>query len=433
MEYTIGTQVFTQIEYKILNDPPYGTNDIWLANGVAAWASWRSLGYPAASIGDIGPFDMSLNCNSAGDKANCSKNGFENLGDSRWPFYEYLAEKYGPLFMVNIFAAATPDPTHVHAALPALQTALAAKGTTLAAEYGAYAAKLLTGGWTAAPLNAATIPIAGAPILTGASTGAIPSQTLGINHLATKFVQIDRGDGSAEHTCYAATLTLNVQIPAGVTSQPTFYWTGGGTTPVTLTVSGQTATTTVPWDTCKWSSKGYLAIPNTSLVDGTSFVVTGTLKVDFSTLASAVTPPAPSTPYGPIVSSGSVSQVPTLSLFGPATMKLADDAKQLRLAVRSTGDGSVRVALGSVTLGTITLSAGGNDVVLTLPPDLLRSSPAPSVLTLTPLAPDGTTAGTALTRAVSIAAIKQFVKNTSLKKVAKKPSKTASKKRRVRT
>jgi hypothetical protein len=114
-------------------------------------------------------------------------------------------------------------------------------------------------------------------------------------------------------------------------------------------------------------------------------------------------------------------------------MKLADDAKQLRLALRSSGDGSVRVTLGSVTLGTVALGAGGNDVLLTIPPDLLRASPAPSVLTLTPLAPDGKTAGTDVTRPVSIAAIKQSVKTTSLKKLSKKTSKkTASKKHSVR-
>jgi hypothetical protein len=163
------------------------------------------------------------------------------------------------------------------------------------------------------------------------------------------------------------------------------------------------------------------------MVDGTSFVVTGAISVDFTTLASAVTPPAASSPYGPIVSVGSISQVPTLSLFGPATLKLADDAKQLRLAVRSSGDGSVRVVLGATTLGTVVLAAGGNDILLTIPPDLLRSVPATGVLTLTPLAPDGKT-GTDLTRPISITAIKQAVKNTSLKKVAKKTSKKVSKK-----
>jgi hypothetical protein len=423
MDYHVGTAVFTEVEYQI------GGGALWLMNGFGGWASWRALGYPAASIDDIGPFDVSLDCASAADKANCSQVGFENLGESRWPFYEYLTEKYGPLFVVDVYnavaaaaAGGAPSPT-----LQGLQDALTAKGTTLGVEYGAYAAKLLSGGWSAATLSAATIPVTGSPIQTGASSGAIPTASLGINHLATKYVEIDRGDGSADHACYAATLTLNVKIPSGVTSQPVFYWSGGGSAPVSLTVSGQTATATVPWDTCKWSTKGYLGIPNTSFVDGTSFVVSGTITVDFSTPASAVLPPAASSPYGPIVSVGSISQVPTLSLFGPATLKLADDAKQLRLAVRSSGDGSVRVALGATTLGTVVLAAGGNNILLTIPPDLLRSLPATGVVTLTPLAPDGKT-GTDLTRPISITAIKQSVKHTSLTKVAKKTSKKASKK-----
>ena len=51
------------------------------------------------------------------------------------------------------------------------------------------------GGWSATVLNAATIPVSGTPINTGATTGAIPTQSFGVNHLATKFVEIDRGDG----------------------------------------------------------------------------------------------------------------------------------------------------------------------------------------------------------------------------------------------
>jgi hypothetical protein len=363
MAFTIGVDVFTQVEYR-----SGGSFSTWLMNGAAAWASWRALGYPAAAIADIGPFNVSLDCDSASDMQNCSTNGYENLGESRWPFYEYLTEKYGPLFIINIFnaVAAVGDPDINVDALTGLQNAIAAKGSTLGADYAAYTAKLLSGGWSATMLNAAVVPPS-STIPTGISSGSIPTQTLGINHLATSFVEIDRGDGSNTHPCYAATLTLNVQIPAGVTSQPTFYWAVGGSTPVPLTVNGNTATTTVPWDTCAWTSRGYLSLPNTSLVNGTSFVVSGTLTVDFSTPASSTVPPAPVTQFGtPIVASSYFSNAPTVSLFGPSTLTLLTGANRLFIGVHSSDEGTLDIQLGSLTLGTMSLVAGTNTHTFTV-------------------------------------------------------------------
>jgi hypothetical protein len=397
MPFSVSEDIFTQVELNV------GFAEDWLLNGIAAWASWRALGYPAESIGDLGPFDMTLDCYSAVDKANCSSKGYENLGNSRWPFYEYLTEKYGPLFVLDVVAAAQAAGSH---GLPGLQNALIAKGTTLGAEYAAYAAKLLSGGWTATVLNAATIPVTGAKIQTGASSGAIPTQSFGINHLSSKFVQISRGDGAGDHACYAATLTLSVQIPAGVTSQPTFYWADGTNAAVPLTVNGNTATTTVPWDTCLWSStKGYLALPNTSLVDGKSFVVSGTLTVDFNTPASSAVPPAPATTYGPVIDASSLSTAPDLDLFGPQVIKLSSQDTQLRLIVNSSDEGSMVARLGGQTLGTVSLRPGGNDVRLKLPTTFLRSLRRASstlVLTLTPTTKDGKVAGQAVTRNVTV-------------------------------
>jgi hypothetical protein len=397
-DFYVGTDVFTQVERQV------GSAQTWLMNGAAAWASWRALGYPVSSIADIGPFDMTLDCDSAAATANCSNTSpYENLGGSRWPFYEYLAEKYGPLFIVDIFSAAQSAAGN---GLAGLQNALIAKGTTLGTEYGAYAAKLLTHSWTASTLNAATVPVSGSRIQTGISSGAIPSESFGINHLSTKFVEIDRGDGSGSHACYAAALTLTVQIPNGVTSQPTFYWAAGGGAPVSLVVTGNTASATVPWDTCAWQSKGYLALPNTSFVDGTSFVVSGTLSVDFSTPATAAVPPAAASQFGPTTDASSFSATPTLTLYGPQVLKIAANATQLRLIVASTGEGAVSVTIGSTVLGTSTLTPGGNDLRFMLPETLLHSlrrSAGSAVITLTPIAPDSTTKGAPITRKVSIA------------------------------
>jgi hypothetical protein len=416
MPFNVGADVFSQVGESIGASAP-----TWLSNGAGAWASWRALNYPAGSITDIGPFDMALDCDSGYDKVNCSANGYENLGGSRWPFYEYLTEKFGPLFIVDIFSATQAAGGD---GLAGLQNALLAKGTTLVAEYGAYAAKLLTGGWTATTLSAAIIPVSGAKIQTGISSGTIPTESFGINHLATKFVEIDRGDGAGDHPCYAATLTINVQIPLGVTSQPTFYWSGGGSPPVALAVSAGMATTTVPWDTCAWSTKGYLALPNTSLVDGTSFIVSGTLNVDFSTPATASLPPAPATQFGQAVPASSFWTAPTLSLLGPGLLRLTSTDSQVRLLVQSSGEGSVKAAIGSLSLGTLALRPGGNDLRFTLPAGVLqslrRALSTGIVLTLTPLAPDGKTTGAAVTRNISVTAV--------VKKPAKKPANKSAKK-----
>ena len=415
MPFSVGTDVFTQIEQQL------GTNEpTWLVDGTSDWASWRALGYPAESVKDIGPFDVALDCASAYDKQNCSALGSENLGGTRWPFYEYLAEKFGPLFIGDIITAAEAVGGDGRLGL---ENALAAKGTTLGVEYGSYAAKLLTGGWTATPLNAATIPVSGSKIQTGISSGSIPAQSFGVNHLSTKFVEIDRGDGAGDHACYGAQLTLTVQIPSGVTTHPTFYWTGGGSSPVALSISGSTATTTVPWDTCAWKSKGYLALPNTSLVDGTSFVVSGSLSVDFSSPASAAVPPAPANQFGDTIDASSFSTAPTISLFGPQIMLLSSTDTALRLIVESSGDGSVTAAFGSLLLGSRTLRAGGNDLRFKLPQSALqalRRTSGTLLLTLTPLAPDGKASGAALTRSVSVENVQPAKKKTAKKHPAKK-------------
>jgi hypothetical protein len=426
MPYVIGFDVFTQVEFSLGGGPD------WLANGAAAWASWRALGYPASSIADIGPFSISLDCTSFFNNEilnNCSQNGYEDVGESRWPFYEYLSETYGPLFMTTVFAdtsAALGDGD------AGLQNALASKGSSLAAAYAGYAAKLLTGGWTATALDAATIPVDATKIQTGTSTGSIPSASFGINHLATTFVEIDRGDGDGSHQCYTATLTLNVQIPAGVTSQPTFYWAGGGSSPVPLTVSGNTATATVPWDTCLWKSSGYLSLPNTSLVDGTSFVVSGTLKVDFTTPATAALPPAAASQFGQVISASSFSSAPNISLFGPKVTTLTGSDSTLDVVVSSDGEGTMKVALGSLSLGTIDLAAGTDKHEFTLSSGALAAlqlaGAAGLPLTLTPLGTNGVK-GTAVTGSVVLvptasttAKLKPAKPATKKTKAVKKPA-----------
>lgn len=384
--YYLDRDVFGAIETG------YGSIAGWLDNAVGAWAGWKALGYPANSTADPGPYDMSLDCQasfSIDTDETCATAGDEDDGQSRWPFVEYLAEKYGASFVGTVL-------TDVNAAggdaVAGLQNALASEGTNLSTEYGNYAAKLLTGGWSALVLDTSVPPLSGTAIETGAATGAIPAQTFGVDHLATRFIEIDRGDGSASHACYAATLTLNVTIPAGVTSQPVFFWNAAGNAAVPLTVSGNTATATLPWDTCLWSkTHGYLALPNTSTtVNGSNFVVSGSLSV--STTEVTATPPSlPANNYanGSPVTTG--PDVPKLSLRGPATMQIPAGMKSVQVLVASSTQGSVHALLGSTDLGTKAIVTGQNLLSFAVP------DAVSDMLTLTPVASDGKTTGTALT------------------------------------
>lgn len=396
-DYSASFDVFAEIEDR------FGGFGGWLNQGAASWAAWSSLGYPAASTADLGPWEMSLDCDSAASPyANCSTDGYANLGQSRWPFYEYLAERFGTTFILEALA----DAQSAGSNLTGLQDALVAHGSTLGAEYGSFTTKLLAGGWTAAPLNLALPPLAGTPILTGAITGNTTPQTFAVDHLATRFIQIDRGDGSADHRCYSATLTINVTLPSGVTSQPVFYWAQANNAPVKLTVGGTSATASVPWDTCTWGAHGYLSLPNTSTSpDGAVFTVS--THIDVSTTEVTATPPStPANTYGPSTDVGSVDVAPTVSVFGPLVLDLPATATQLLLVVEANAQGSLHGALGSLDLGSASINPGENVVKYALPAGVLQtlraSAAVSNILTLSPTSQDGRVTGAPVTIKVSV-------------------------------
>jgi hypothetical protein len=431
--YATGEDVFSEVEFNLFL--PHYYNDLWLPQQAESWASWLALGFPAASTTDIGPFDVSLDCYPTGGVAqNCSTVDYENRGDSRWPFYEYLSERFGVTFITEVLR----DAELADDSLTGLQNALIAHGTTLAATFNGFATKLMTGAWTAPSLDVATLPISGEPIMTGIATGDLPAQTFNVNHLSTRYVEIDRGDGAADHPCFAATLTITVQIPAGVTSQPSFFWNGGSSS-VDLAVAGNTATTTVPWDTCLWTNKGILSLPNaTSDLDGRTFSVAEHLTVDANAPANAKVPPAPAPSFGSVVNVPASGIVPAISVFGPELLTLAAGTTQIRLIVESSGEGSVAAAIGSVALGGAKLRPGENDLRFTVPQGTLSTFQAsatagPTVMTLTPTSLDGTATGPAVTQKLSVAPLKQAAgatKKAPAKAKAKaKPKKKVTKKK----
>ena len=414
------SSVFTQFAYA------RGAFDDWLIEGVSEWAAFKALGFPAFSTSDLGPWDISLDCAPTFDpqgveNPSCSKTQYENDRESFWPFYEYLAEKFGsPAFMQELM----DDDSTAPDGITAIQTAMTAHGSSLATEFSNFAGKLLSGGWTAAVLNTASPP-ASATIQTGAATGDTPEQSVRVGHLASRFLQIDRGDGSASHKCYTATLTVNVTLPSGVSSHPVFYWAAANSTPVPLTVSGSTATATLPWDTCTWSSHGFLSLPNESTsVDDASFAVSTHLVVN-STETTATPPSAPANSYGNSTDPASgQTAFPLISVLGPQTIKLKSTATSLSVVVQSSDQGLLSGSLGGSDLGKQAIVAGTNSIHFKLSASILRKVRAASaagdkILTLTPLSPDGTVAGAAVTLNVSVSQPTQKLR-VKVKKTAKR-------------
>ena len=146
--FTIGAGVFSEVEYALFIPP---TADLWLTQAASQWASAMSLDYPQAAVEDIGPPDMALDCwdpNYTIGYEKCQKDAapqYDNIALSRWPFFEYLAEKYGPLFIDEVLT----DAAGAGSGYTGLANALAAHGTTLSAAYNAWTAMDLAGTYTA--------------------------------------------------------------------------------------------------------------------------------------------------------------------------------------------------------------------------------------------------------------------------------------------
>jgi len=431
--FIVGAGVFDEIEYTLF--PALDPNaDQWLTQGAAMWASAMALGYPTAASSDVGPPDMSLDCwdpNYTITYTRCAPDwAFEGQGYSRWPFYEYLAETYGNTFIDQVLTAAQaagPDN-----ALTGLSNALAAKGTSLAAAWNAFTLMDLTGAYTAAPLTH-RVPVSTAKVQTGlTSATVVKNLRVSVDHLATRYLEFDPGDGIGATACFAATLGLSVTIPAGSSSQPVFYWTGPGGTSTALTVSGSTATASIPWDTCTWStSEGLLALPNaSSTLNSANFYVTATVTLsDPPVPATAGAPTAPVSVWGQVVQVTSTTLPPAITLLSKNVLTLSPTDRQLYLVVESGSEGSVQASLGSVSLGTVAVTTGENEVVLKLPVAVLdslrRSAGTSSTLTVTPVTANGAVAGQPLVLKVMVApAAKPTVKKKTVKKTVKKTAKT---------
>jgi hypothetical protein len=338
--------------------------DSWLLEGSAEWAGFMASGYApfGGSIEATTSFpDMSLDCQSDG----CGNDLYETEGYSRWTFFEYLSDRFGVAFVRDVLArgASLGDPLQTGGSL--LASTLVTRGTTLSDVYADYANVNLVGGYDV-PGLAGRAPTSYKTVSTGVVSGSLPVQKVPVNHLATRYLKLQRG-ASQLGVCHAATLSLTVALPAGINARPAFFSRSLGSAAVPLSVTGSTATLSVPWDTCLGSYDGYLSLPNPSLgSDAREFVVSGSMSVDPTQIAIPLGPPDPLWTGGSVPGpSGEVA--PSIFVYGAQVLRVPAKSRVVRLIVFSSGPGKLEARLGGAPLRTFALRAGNNDLRLTLP------------------------------------------------------------------
>ena len=384
--------------------------DSWLLEGSANWAGISVNGYVATGNATLAPTlhrpDLSLDC--VGEA--CGNDLYETAGYSRWSFFEYLSSRYGTGFVKETLlqGAALADPSKKGAAL--VSAALVARGTTLGDVYSDYTFANLAGNYSVTELKGLA-PVSYAMLATGDETASLPVARVGVNHLAVRYLKLVRGDATNTGACYAATLSLAVALPAGLSAKPAVY-SKSLTAAVPLTVNGSTASIAIPWDTCTGGYDGFLSLPNPSLTtDAAQFTVSGTLTVDYSQPAAPKGPPdafytGPSTP------AETAELAPAIFVYGAQVIRVSAATRLVRLIVFSSGAGKLQAAAGSTLLGTVALRAGNNDVRFRLPASMVESLRktsglriSSSVLTLTSLSTAGA-AGAKVARKLAVAPVK---------------------------
>lgn len=385
---TAAHQVFNQLQMAM-----YALAPDWLAQSTAEWAAYRLREYPS-------PFafhapDNSFDCNTSTGlpwhtvwtQRPCGLDGYESSGYTRWTFFQYLQERFGADVVKDVWSRmqTVGSPTY---GVDAIRDILAGKSASLTDVFGDYTTAMLTGTF-ATPLLAGQTPTVYAVGTTSHDNGAMPTLRVAVNRLAARFVSYTP-PAPDETPCYAATLSFTVTLPAGVTSRPHVYTTGTRIlTP--LSVSGTTASASIPWDTCSSDAPALLSLPNTSqTLDARMFVVNASITVDKSKIVSPTMPPPGATITGPVIAAPTEDPAPELAFYSRNVMKLASDSRVLRLVFYSSGTGKVRVVFSGQEVALIKVRAGANSVSVRLPKPAKRfSASSRAVLELTPLSPAG--------------------------------------------
>jgi hypothetical protein len=393
--HTIAHEVFHLFQGAIATGA-----DHWLEEGTAEWAAVRADG--AAGGVEVNP-DRTLDCVGS----ECGDTEFDRNGYPGWMLFEYLSERYGDAKIKQIWdnLAATP--------MSGTQALASVLPTNLGDFFNDYTKERLTGNFTS-PALAGVLPQTQATIPVGSSNGSFSASPLAVNHLAVRYVDLAHGADTDTGPCYVASLTLNVKIPDNVVSKPYYYANTKGSVAQPLSVSGSTASITVPWDTCSASPHAYLSLPNDwndadqagQPKDGREFVVSGTVTVDKSKPATAASPPPGVKVIGPIVQAPTTDPAPDMTVYAPELLRVSANTRVLRFVVFSSGVGTLRATLGSGWNGSAGLHAGNNDIRFVLPKQLLRGlrkASRQSILTLTSYSPSGAK-GTTVTRRVALRA-----------------------------
>jgi hypothetical protein len=160
--------------------------------------------------------------------------------------------------------------------------------------------------------------------------------------------------------------------------------------------------------------------------------VKASITVDTTTPAAASTAPGQVTVWGQVVSVPTTALPPAIVVYGPELLTLSASDRQLRLIVQSSGEGSLKASIGSISLGAGALVPGSNDIRFTLPATLLdvfrrSASTTTNILTLTPTAPSGSTQGPTVTRKIAITGVKPIPKAKPKAKPKPKPKPKKSK------
>jgi hypothetical protein len=392
-------QVFNMIQMAM-----YAPAPDWLAQSTAEWAAFRLREYPSP-FGFHAP-DNSLDCNTVTGlpwvsvwlQRPCGAEGYESSGYTRWTFFQYLQERFGGDVVRDVWSRmqTVGSPTY---GVDAIRDVLAGKSASLTDVFGDYSVAMLTGNF-ATSLLAGQSPGIYTSGQTGQDTGSMSTLRVAVNRLASRFVSIAPPPPD-EKPCYAATLSLTVTLPAAVTSRPHVYATGTRIlTP--LSISGTTATASIPWDTCSSGAPAFVSLPNTSqTLDGRMFVVNASTTVDKTKIVSATVPPPGATLTGPVIAAPTEDPAPDLAFYSRSVMRLSANSRVLQLVFYSSGTGKVRVVFSGQQVALLKVRAGANTASVRLPKPAKRfSASSRAVLELTPLSPAGAPGDTFVQRVV---------------------------------
>jgi hypothetical protein len=408
--HEVAHVVFNIFELGIWNEsqPHVENNYYWLEQTAAEWAAFRVESFLTPVQTSLGQSDNTGDC-VGGD---CGKVGYDRAGDPGWTFMEYLSERYGPDIVKAFFDRAAVVNDVTKPATDYVFDVLAAKGASFESVFTDYTIARLTGNFSILAIKG-LLPTPTVSPLVGSISGPIPTSYVAVSHFAARYITLRHGDlaGNDTGTCYAASLALNVALPAGINARPYYYANTTGAAAQALSISGSNASITVPWNTCKGSADAYLSLPNPSTdsaANGKEFTITGTLTVDTSTPTAATLPPTP-VYTGPTVAAPATDVAPTIFVYGAELIRVSTVDRMIRLIVFSSGEGSLQASAGTTNLGTFQLRAGNNDVRFKLPQSLVDTLRKPaskrdassSVLTLKCLSPAGV-AGVTIARKLTL-------------------------------